>query len=158
MLRQNEAEEVLGFYRDQLNLNIIHVDARERFLSKLAGVTDPEQKRKIIGTEFVRVFEEEAKKLGGAEWLLQGTIYPDAVSYTHLDVYKRQDGHLSLRRCKARLSERQAHVIRILHSACHAASRMISPTVGCGKMIFFTCASVMPVSTNTAAVEMNAEA
>ena len=68
------------------------------------------------------------------------------------------DGHLSLRRCKARLSERQAHVIRILHSACHAASRMISPTVGCGKMIFFTCASVMPVSTNTAAVEMNSEA
>ena len=79
LLRQNEAEEVLGFYRDQLNLNIIHVDARERFLSKLAGVTDPEQKRKIIGTEFVRVFEEEAKKLGGAEWLLQGTIYPDVI-------------------------------------------------------------------------------
>ncbi len=79
LLRQNEAEEVLGFYRDQLNLNIIHIDARERFLSKLAGVTDPEQKRKIIGTEFVRVFEEEAKKLGGAEWLLQGTIYPDVI-------------------------------------------------------------------------------
>ena len=79
LLRQNEAEEVLGFYRDKLNLNIIHVDARERFLSKLAGVTDPEQKRKIIGTEFVRVFEEEAKKLGGAEWLLQATIYPDVI-------------------------------------------------------------------------------
>ncbi len=79
LLRQNEAKEVLGFYRDQLNLNIIHIDARERFLSKLAGVTDPEQKRKIIGTEFVRVFEEEAKKLGGAEWLLQGTIYPDVI-------------------------------------------------------------------------------
>ena len=79
LLRENEAKEVLAFYRDKLNLNIIPVDASERFLTKLQGVTDPEQKRKIIGTEFIRVFEEEAKKLGGADWLLQGTIYPDVI-------------------------------------------------------------------------------
>jgi len=79
LLRLNEAEEVLAFYRDKLNLNIISVDARRRFLDRLAGVTEPERKRKIIGEEFIRVFEEEAKKLGGAEWLLQGTIYPDII-------------------------------------------------------------------------------
>ena len=79
LLRENEAEEVIGFYRDKLNLNIIAVDARERFLKKLAGVTEPERKRKIIGEEFIRVFEEEAKKLGGADYLLQGTIYPDVI-------------------------------------------------------------------------------
>lgn len=79
LLRLNEQEEVMAFYRDKLKLNIIAVDARERFLAKLAGVTDPEKKRKIIGAEFIRVFEEEAKKLGGAEYLLQGTIYPDII-------------------------------------------------------------------------------
>ncbi len=79
LLRQNEAEEVLAFYRDTLNLNIHFVDARERFLKKLSGVADPERKRKIIGEEFIRVFEEEAKALGGAEYLLQGTIYPDVI-------------------------------------------------------------------------------
>ena len=79
LLRENEAAEVIGFYRDKLNLNIIAVDARERFLKKLAGVTEPERKRKIIGEEFIRVFEEEAKKLGGADYLLQGTIYPDVI-------------------------------------------------------------------------------
>ncbi|MDL2217638.1 glutamine-hydrolyzing GMP synthase [Christensenellaceae bacterium OttesenSCG-928-M15] len=79
LLRRNEAEEVIGFYRDHLGLDVKHVNARERFLSKLKGVTEPETKRKIIGEEFIRVFEEEAKKLGGAEYLLQGTIYPDVI-------------------------------------------------------------------------------
>ncbi|MEG1547981.1 MAG: glutamine-hydrolyzing GMP synthase [Clostridia bacterium] len=79
LLRQNEAKEVISFYRDKLKLNVIAVDARKRFLDKLSGVTEPEQKRKIIGTEFIRVFEEEAKKLGGAPYLLQGTIYPDII-------------------------------------------------------------------------------
>ncbi|MEG1525035.1 MAG: glutamine-hydrolyzing GMP synthase [Clostridia bacterium] len=79
LLRENEAQEVLRFYRDTLNLNIKFVNAKERFLKKLAGITEPEQKRKIIGAEFIRVFEEEAKKLGGADWLLQGTIYPDVI-------------------------------------------------------------------------------
>ncbi|NLI53095.1 MAG: glutamine-hydrolyzing GMP synthase [Clostridiales bacterium] len=79
LLRENEAQQVMQVYRDTLSLNIIMVDARERFLNKLAGVTEPEKKRKIIGEEFIRVFEEESKKLGGAEFLLQGTIYPDVI-------------------------------------------------------------------------------
>lgn len=79
MLRHNEAKEVLAFYRDTLNLNIVPVDASERFLKRLEGITEPEQKRKIIGEEFIHVFQEEAKKLGGADYLLQGTIYPDVI-------------------------------------------------------------------------------
>ena len=79
LLRENEAEQVMQVYHDTLSLNIVKVDARERFLTKLAGVTEPEKKRKIIGEEFIRVFEEESKKLGGAEFLLQGTIYPDVI-------------------------------------------------------------------------------
>lgn len=79
LLRENEAEDVMRVYRDTLSLNIVKVDAQRRFLSKLAGVTEPEKKRKIIGEEFIRVFEEESGKLGGAEFLLQGTIYPDVI-------------------------------------------------------------------------------
>lgn len=79
LLREDEAKEVISFYRDTLNLNIIAVDAGKYFLEKLKGVTDPEQKRKIIGEAFIRVFNEEAKKLGGVEFLLQGTIYPDVI-------------------------------------------------------------------------------
>jgi len=79
LLRENEAEEVMRVYHDTLALNIIKVDAKERFLSRLAGVVEPERKRKIIGEEFIRVFEEESKRLGGGEYLLQGTIYPDVI-------------------------------------------------------------------------------
>lgn len=79
LLRLHEKEEVLAFYQDKLKLNIVAVDARQRFLDRLRGVTEPEHKRKIIGEEFIRVFEEEAKKLGGADYLLQGTIYPDVI-------------------------------------------------------------------------------
>ena len=64
-------------FRHQMDANLIYVDAVDRFLDKLAGAADPEQKRKIIGTEFIRVFEEEARKLEGIEFLAQGTIYPD---------------------------------------------------------------------------------
>lgn len=78
LLRKNEAEEVMSYYRKELGLNVIEVDAKERFLSKLAGVSEPEKKRKIIGNEFIYVFEDEAKKIG-ADYLLQGTIYPDVV-------------------------------------------------------------------------------
>ena len=77
-MRKNEAAEVMRMYK-QLNLCVHHVDASERFLRAVEGVTNPEQKRKIIGELFVRVFEEEAARLGGAEWLLQGTIYPDVI-------------------------------------------------------------------------------
>lgn len=82
LLRQNEAREVQDFYRNSLGLNLTAVDARDRFLSKLAGVFEPEQKRKVIGTEFVRVFEEETRKLKTKDenwYLLQGTIYPDVI-------------------------------------------------------------------------------
>ena len=79
LLRRNEAEEVMHFYRGHMGLNVIEVDAKEYFLGELAGVTEPERKRKIIGESFVRVFEREAKKIGGAELLLQGTIYPDVI-------------------------------------------------------------------------------
>jgi GMP synthase (glutamine-hydrolysing) len=78
MLRLNEAEEVVHSFRD-MGLNLTHIDARKRFLDKLEGVTDPERKRKIIGEEFVRVFEEEAKGISGAEYLAQGTLYPDVI-------------------------------------------------------------------------------
>ena len=79
LMRKGESEDVIEVFRNQLNANLIYVDATERFLGKLAGVADPEQKRKIIGSEFIRVFEEEARKLNGIEFLGQGTIYPDIV-------------------------------------------------------------------------------
>ena len=77
LLRKDEPEQVIRVFRDQMNANLIYVDAVDRFLDKLAGVSDPETKRKIIGKEFIDVFAEEAKKLSGIEFLAQGTIYPD---------------------------------------------------------------------------------
>ena len=77
LLRKGEPEQVIKVFKDELGANLVYVDAVDRFLDKLAGVTDPEQKRKIIGAEFIRVFEEEARKLEGIEFLGQGTIYPD---------------------------------------------------------------------------------
>ena len=77
LLRKGEPEQVIEVFRNQMDANLIYVDAVDRFLDKLAGVTDPETKRKIIGKEFIEVFAEEAKKLNGIEFLAQGTIYPD---------------------------------------------------------------------------------
>ena len=79
LMRKGESESVIEVFQNQMEANLIYVDASERFLSKLEGVSDPEKKRKIIGTEFIRVFEEEANKLSGIEFLGQGTIYPDIV-------------------------------------------------------------------------------
>ncbi|MCL2337754.1 MAG: glutamine-hydrolyzing GMP synthase [Firmicutes bacterium] len=79
LLRKDEAETVQAVFRDQFNINLVYVDAAQRFLDKLRGVTDPERKRKIIGEEFIRVFEEEAAKVGERDYLVQGTIYPDVV-------------------------------------------------------------------------------
>lgn len=79
LMRKNESESVVKVFRDELHANLIYVDASERFLSKLENVSDPEQKRKIIGGEFIRVFEEEARKLEGIDFLGQGTIYPDII-------------------------------------------------------------------------------
>jgi GMP synthase (glutamine-hydrolysing) len=86
LMRKDEGKQVTELFRDAFSINLISVDAEARFLSKLAGVTDPEQKRKIIGGEFIRVFEEEAKKLGSVGCLVQGTIYPDVME-------SGQDGH-----------------------------------------------------------------
>ncbi len=77
LLRKGEPEQVIRVFRDQMNADLIYVDATDRFLDKLAGVTDPERKRKIIGGEFIQVFAEEARKLEGIEFLAQGTIWPD---------------------------------------------------------------------------------
>ena len=79
LLRKGEPEQVVEVFRNQMDANLIYVDAVDRFLDKLAGVAEPEKKRKIIGAEFIRVFEEEARKLEGIEFLAQGTIYPDII-------------------------------------------------------------------------------
>ena len=79
LLRKGEPEQVIQVFRHQMDANLVYVDAVDRFLDKLAGVSDPETKRKIIGAEFIRVFEEEARKLSGIEFLAQGTIYPDII-------------------------------------------------------------------------------
>ena len=79
LMRKNESESVIQVFKDQLHANLIYVDAAERFLGKLEGVADPEEKRKIIGSEFIRVFEEEARKLEDIDFLGQGTIYPDII-------------------------------------------------------------------------------
>lgn len=79
LLRKNEGDEVEEIFTQNYDLNFIRVNAKERFLNKLSDVTDPEKKRKIIGEEFIRVFEQEAKKIGSVDFLVQGTIYPDVI-------------------------------------------------------------------------------
>ena len=77
LMRKGESEQVIQVFRNEMHANLTYVDATDRYLDKLAGVTDPETKRKIIGGEFIRIFEEEARKFEGVEFLAQGTIYPD---------------------------------------------------------------------------------
>ena len=79
LLRLNEAAQVMATFKENLGVNVIHVDAAERFMEALSGVVDPEEKRKVIGREFVDIFQEEAAKLPNARWLAQGTIYPDVI-------------------------------------------------------------------------------
>ena len=79
LLRKGEPEQVIEVFRNQMDANLVYVDATDRFLGKLDGVADPEQKRKIIGNEFIEVFKEEAQKLDGIDFLAQGTIYPDII-------------------------------------------------------------------------------
>jgi GMP synthase (glutamine-hydrolysing) len=79
LLRQGEAEEVVRLFRGYHNIPLVHRDASDLFLAKLAGITDPEQKRKTIGATFIDVFDEEAHRMGGAEFLAQGTLYPDVI-------------------------------------------------------------------------------
>ena len=78
-MRKNEAEQVVRTFRDEFHIHLVHVDATERFMNRVAGVTDPESKRKIIGEEFIRVFEAEAEKIGAMDFLVQGTLYPDVI-------------------------------------------------------------------------------
>ena len=78
-MRKDEAKQVVHTFRDEFHINLVHVDASERFMSRVAGVTDPESKRKIIGEEFIRVFESEAEKIGASDFLVQGTLYPDVI-------------------------------------------------------------------------------
>lgn len=93
LLRQNEAEQVVEAFGRESEVPLIHVDARERFLNKLAGVTDPEAKRKIIGEEFIRTFEEEAEKLEGVKFLVQGTLYSDVIESGTRDAAKIKSHH-----------------------------------------------------------------
>ncbi len=79
LLRQGEAEQVVALFRDHYNIPLVHRDASDLFLGQLAGVSDPEQKRKTIGRLFIEVFDEEAHKIGGADFLAQGTLYPDVI-------------------------------------------------------------------------------
>lgn len=79
LMRLNEGDEVMSVFKEQFDMNLIRVDAEDRFLEKLKGISEPETKRKIIGEEFIRVFEEEAKKIGAVDFLVQGTIYPDVI-------------------------------------------------------------------------------
>lgn len=79
LMRLNEGDEVMSVFKEQFDMNLVRVDAEDRFLGKLEGISDPETKRKIIGEEFIRVFEEEAKKIGSVDFLVQGTIYPDVI-------------------------------------------------------------------------------
>ena len=83
LLRKNEGDEVEEIFSNQFDINLIRVNCKDRFLGKLAGISDPEAKRKIIGEEFIRVFEEEAKKIGTVDFLVQGTIYPDVIESGH---------------------------------------------------------------------------
>ncbi len=85
LMRAQEADEVVTMFRDHYNIPLVHVDAGDEFLGKLAGVTDPEKKRKIIGGLFIDVFEREAKAVGGAEFLAQGTLYPDVIESVSFD-------------------------------------------------------------------------
>src|SRR5918997_511281 len=78
-MRKNEGEQVITAFRDHFHVPLVAVDAESRFLERLAGVTEPEQKRKIIGTEFIRVFEEQAARLGNPKYLVQGTLYSDVI-------------------------------------------------------------------------------
>ena len=79
LLRKDEAAQVVETFGGHFHVPLVHVRAEERFLAKLAGVTDPESKRKLIGEEFIRVFEDEARKLGDVKWLVQGTLYSDVI-------------------------------------------------------------------------------
>ena len=93
-MRKNEAQKVMETYGEHFKMNIECVNAEERFLTKLAGVSDPETKRKIIGNEFVEIFNEEALKFKDADFLAQGTIYPDVIESQSIKGHQLQSNHI----------------------------------------------------------------
>jgi len=92
LLRKGEPEQVVQVFRDEMDANLVYVDATDRFLDKLAGIEEPEEKRKVIGGEFIRVFEEEARKLSGIYFLAQGTIYPDILESGNVKAHHNVGG------------------------------------------------------------------
>ena len=92
LLRKGEPEQVVQVFHDEMDANLVYVDATDRFLDKLAGIEEPEEKRKIIGGEFIRVFEEEARKLSGIDFLAQGTIYPDILESGNVKAHHNVGG------------------------------------------------------------------
>ena len=92
LLRKGEPEQVVQVFRDEMDANLVYVDATDRFLDKLAGIEEPEEKRKVIGGEFIRVFEEEARKLSGIDFLAQGTIYPDILESGNVKAHHNVGG------------------------------------------------------------------
>ena len=110
LMRLNEAEEVVRLFREAYNIPLVHVDASKQFLGELAGVTDPEKKRKIIGKLFIDVFEAEAKKVGGAAFLAQGTLYPDVIESVSL--HRRAIGHHQVAPQCRRLARAHEHEAR----------------------------------------------
>ncbi len=93
LLRYREAEQVVGAFQRHLGLNFVHVDSRQRFSARLQGVVDPEEKRRIIGEEFIRLFEEEARKIPGVRFLVQGTLYPDVIESGTRDAARIKSHH-----------------------------------------------------------------
>ena len=85
MMRKGESDQVVSLFKEHYDMNLIHVDAGDEFLGLLDGVSDPERKRKIIGGTFIDIFEREAKKVGGAKFLAQGTLYPDVIESVSFD-------------------------------------------------------------------------
>ena len=92
LMRKGESEQVIEVFKNQLDANLIYIDATDRFLDLLAGIDEPETKRKIIGGEFIRVFDEEARKLEGISFLAQGTIYPDIIESDGLKAHHNVGG------------------------------------------------------------------
>ena len=97
LMRKNESENVIEVFRNQLDANLIYIDATDRFLDKLAGVEEPETKRKIIGGEFIKVFDEESSKLEGISFLAQGTIYPDILESDDVKAHHNVGGLCEVR-------------------------------------------------------------
>lgn len=139
LLRKGEFEQVQEVFKGQFGMNLIAVDAEDRFLDKLAGVADPEKKRKIIGEEFVRVFEEEAKKLGKVEFLAQGTILPDIIESGTDGKNKLVKSHHNVGGLPANIgfkgssspsaaSTNSRFARSVAHSVCPTSSSTVSPS------------------------------